>query len=364
MPTRPLVTRYEDDLALFPDLWHRIGLGALALLAVAFPLVASDLWLSVANNTMIAVVGAVAMMILTGFAGQVSLGHAAFLAVGAYTVAIVGGTFGLPIWLTIPLAGVVATVVGLAVGPFALRLEGLYLAIVTVGLLFLVDQGLRNGLAIAYGKDYLNVPMSLGFGVPAEGQLGPFRTVSELAGGLTLRPDQKLYCVFVALTAAVVWIGRNIGRSNLGRAMMAVRDNDLAASVLGVDPARTKVVAFGISSFLAGVAGAMFAFQQQFITIEPPFDLHMSIEYIAMIVLGGIGTVFGAVTGAAAFVLLSPLAELLGRHLPLLDQLSSAQQSSVLFAVLLIGFLVFEPLGLLGLWLRIKRYFLSWPFRY
>ncbi len=363
MPTRPLVTRYEDDLALFPDLWHRIGLGALALLAVAFPLVASDLWLSVANNTMIAVVGAVAMMILTGFAGQVSLGHAAFLAVGAYTVAIVGGTFGLPIWLTIPLAGVVATVVGLAVGPFALRLEGLYLAIVTVGLLFLVDQGLRNGLAIAYGKDYLNVPMSLGFGVPAEGQLGPFRTVSELAGGLTLRPDQKLYCVFVALTAAVVWIGRNIGRSNLGRAMMAVRDRDMAAAALGVDPARTKLIAFAVSSFLAGVAGAMYACAHPVLTLEP-FSLKMSVEYVAMIVLGGIGTIFGAVWGALAYTVLLPVAEHLGALLPFPDGFTSEHQSVLLFYPALCAFLIYEPLGLFGIWLRVKRYFLAWPFRY
>ena len=146
--------------------------------------------------------------------------------------------------------------------------------------------------------------------------------------------------------------------------MMAVRDQDLAASVLGVNPARSKVTAFGLSSFLAGIAGGMFALQQQYITIEPPFDLNMSIEYIAMIVLGGMGTVFGAVAGAVALVVLSPLAEMLGRQLPLIERLSSAQQSTVLFSTLVLAVLVFEPMGLLGIWLRIKRYFASWPFRY
>ncbi len=227
----------------------------------------------------------------------------------------------------------------------------------------MVDQGLRNGLAIAYGKDYLNVPMSLGFGVPAEGQLGPFRTVSELAGGLTLRPDQKLYCVFVALTAAVVWIGRNIGRSNLGRAMMAVRDRDMAAAALGVDPARTKLIAFAVSSFLAGVAGAMYACAHPVLTLEP-FSLKMSVEYVAMIVLGGIGTIFGAVWGALAYTVLLPVAEHLGALLPFPDGFTSEHQSVLLFYPALCAFLIYEPLGLFGIWLRVKRYFLAWPFRY
>jgi branched-chain amino acid transport system permease protein len=362
MPTRPLVTRYEDDLALFPDLWHRIGLVTLGILLVAFLALASDLWLTVANNAMIAIVGAVAMMILTGFAGQVSLGHAAFLAVGAYTVAIGSGTFGLPIWLSMPLAGVVATLVGLLVGPFALRLEGLYLAVVTIGLLFLVELALRNGLSLAYGKDYLNVPINLGFGVPAGGELGPFRTISEL-GGWTLRPDHKLFLLFVPLTTVTIWIGHNIGRSNLGRAMMAVRDRDMAAAALGVDPAATKLVAFGISSFLAGVAGAMYACSHPVLTLEP-FSLKMSVEFVAMVVLGGIGTIFGAVWGALAYTMLLPLAEQLGAILPFPNGFTSEHQSVLLFFPALCAFLVFEPLGLFGVWLRIKRYFLAWPFKY
>ena len=146
--------------------------------------------------------------------------------------------------------------------------------------------------------------------------------------------------------------------------MMAVRDSDLAASAIGVRPASTKVLAFGLSSFLAGVAGAMFAFQQQYVTVEPPFDLNMSVAYIAMIVLGGVGTVSGAVAGAIAYVALVPLAETVGRAVPLLDQLSSAQQSMLLFSVLVMVVLIFEPFGLYGVWLRVKRYFLAWPFRY
>ena len=159
MPTRPLVTRYEDDLKLFPDMWHRVGLIGVGLLVVLVPMLANAHWINIVNNALIAVVGAVGMMVLTGFAGQVSLGHAAFLAVGAYGAAIFSIELGLPFWLCIPLSGLVAALVGLSVGPFALRLEGLYLAIVTIGLMFLVEHVLRNGLEVVYGKDYLSVPM-------------------------------------------------------------------------------------------------------------------------------------------------------------------------------------------------------------
>jgi branched-chain amino acid transport system permease protein len=145
--------------------------------------------------------------------------------------------------------------------------------------------------------------------------------------------------------------------------MMAVRDHDIAAATLGVNPATTKILAFGISSFIAGVAGAMFAMQQQTITAEL-FNLDMSVVYIAMIVLGGIGSVFGAVAGTVAFMVFAPIAGKLGPLLPLVKELGEAMQQTVLFSLLVIVFLIVEPLGLFGIWMRIKRYFMAWPFRY
>ncbi|HCP44483.1 MAG TPA: branched-chain amino acid ABC transporter permease [Deltaproteobacteria bacterium] len=361
MPTRALVTSYAQDLALFPDRWHRLGLVLFSALLLTLPWVADPRWLSVSNLALVAIVGSVALMILTGFAGQISMGHAAFLALGAYTTAVLGEQWALPFWLALPAGGAVAAAVGLAIGPFALRLRGLYLAIVTLGLVFLVNHMLLTFSDLTHGVSGIAVPMVTWFG--AEASATDFRSATQW-GGLRVVGDQKLYFLFLALATGAVWVGKNIQRSNTGRAMMAVRDQDLAASVLGVDPARTKVTAFGLSSFLAGIAGGMFALQQQYITIEPPFDLNMSIEYIAMIVLGGMGTVFGAVAGAVALVALSPLAEIVGRQLPLIERLSSAQQSTVLFSALVLAVLVFEPMGLLGLWLRIKRYFAAWPFRY
>jgi branched-chain amino acid transport system permease protein len=346
MPMRPLVTRYEQDQAIFPGPWHKLGLAIGILLVVSFPWWAGPRWLTVGNLSLIAIVGSVALMILTGFAGQISLGHAAFLGLGAYTMAIVGLRAELPFWIILPLSGLVAAAVGLAAGIFALRLKGLYLAIVTIGILYLVQHALHALPKLTGGMSGLRVPIRVWFG----------------SGETRLDPG-TLYFVFLILAAAIALAAKNLMRSNRGRAMMAVRDRDLAAASLGVDPARTKVAAFALSSFIAGVAGGMFALQQQYLTIEP-FHLLMSVEYIAMIVLGGIGSVFGAVAGAIAVTALSPLAGLLGAQLPYLSRLSSAQQSTVLFSVLVCVVLVFEPLGLSGVWMRIKRYFAAWPFRY
>ncbi len=358
MPTKKLVTSYEQDLKLFPDMWHKVGLIAALAFLLVFPMVASAKWVTIANLTATSIVGAIGLMILTGFAGQISLGHAAFLAVGAYTVAVLGNEFQVPWWLGMPLAGMAAALVGLAIGPFALRLRGLYLAIVTIGLLFLVAHVLHSFGDITGGVSGIAVPMYTGLGdatFDAPWEFGDYEIPFE----------KKLYLVYVTIAVGAALVSKNIQRSDLGRAMIAVRDHDLAAAVLGVNPARTKIIAFALSSFFAGVAGAMFAYQQQYITIEPPFDLNMSVQYIAMIVLGGIGTTFGAVAGAIGFTVISPLAESVGRHIPFLSEnLTSAQQSTVLFAVVVCLFLIYEPLGLLGFWLRIKRYFSAWPFKY
>lgn len=361
MPTRPLVTSYQDDLALLPDRWHKVGLIAGIACVLVFPFIAGDRWLVVGNLALISVVGAVALMILTGFAGQISLGHAAFLALGAYSMAILGNRFQLPYWLILPIGGAVAAAVGLAVGVFALRLKGLYLAIVTIGLLYLVDHLLLAMPQLTGGMSGLAVPMYVLFGETPEEMADIYATMEY--GPITLAFPQKLYFTFAVIAVLCMWAARNLQRSGAGRAMMAVRDQDLAAAALGVEPARAKILAFALSSFFAGVAGGMFALQQQYITVDP-FHLDMSIQYIAMIVLGGLGSVFGAVAGAIVFTFLTPLAEAVGPSLPYLRELTTAQQSAVLFSIVVMGFLIAEPLGLFGIWLRIKRYFVAWPFRY
>jgi branched-chain amino acid transport system permease protein len=364
MPTRSLVTSYEDELRLFPSRWHHVALIAGGALVLAYPFAASDRWLAVGNLALVATVGAVALMILTGFAGQISLGHAAFLALGAYTTAILGHRAGVPFWLCLPASGVVAAAVGLFVGVFALRLRGLYLAIVTLGLGFIVNHVLVTQAAWTGGLSGSPVPAHGWFGAAQDGAgLAAFTRPMAL-GPLHFTFERKLYFVFLLVAVATVVALYDLSRSASGRAMMAVRDRDVAAASVGVNPTRAKLLAFGLSSFFAGIAGAMFALQQQYITVDPPFDLSMSVAYIAMIVLGGIGTVFGAVAGAIAFTVLLPIAEAIGQHVPLLSRLPSGQQSTVIFALVVCAFLVLEPLGLYGLWLRVQRYFSAWPFTY
>ena len=358
---RPLVTRYEDDLGLFPDFWHKVGIALGAILVLAFPFVTSASWLTVGNQALIAIVGSIGLMILTGFAGQISLGHAAFLAIGGFTTALLGEHYQLPFWLCLPLAGAIASVIGMTAGVFALRLRGLYLAIVTLGLLYLVSHTLESYQTLSGVGGQKFTPMYVTFGQSP----GEMRDVYEKMayGPVILEWDQKLYFIFLAIALVVAWCAKNLMRSNAGRAMMAVRDHDLAAATLGVNPVRAKLYAFGASSFIAGIAGGMLALHQRTITVEY-FNIQVSIEYVAMIVLGGIGSVWGAVAGAIAFVTLSKLMQTLGPKLPYIDSLPTGLQTAVLFSLLVIVVLVVEPLGLFGIWLRIKRYFLAWPFRY
>jgi len=369
MPTKKLVIRYEQDLQLFPDFWQKAGLVFALVGLLSFPFFASEYWLGIGNEALIMIVGAIALMILTGFAGQVSLGHAAFLAVGAYTVSILGSHYGVPFWLAIPAAGLLAALVGLAVGPFALRLEGLYLAIVTVGLLFLVQHSIKNGVEEVYEAQSFTASMHSWFVEAGEERagLGSFFQDSSFFG-LVLSFKQKLYLLFLLLAGITLWVGRNLANSTTGRAMMAVRDRDTTAAVIGVNPARTKFIAFGLSSFFAGVAGAMYAYKNTTLYLDAgtgePFSLGMSVSFLAMVVLGGVGTMFGAVWGALIYTVLFPLAEHLGEMLPFPASFSSEHQAALIFFPLLCIFLIFEPMGLFGIWLRIKRYFMAWPFRY
>jgi branched-chain amino acid transport system permease protein len=360
MPTRPLITRHKDDLKIFPDMWHKVAIVLGLIFALYYPFYVGPEWLTIGNQALVAIVGAVALMIVTGFAGQISLGHAGFLAIGAYTAAILGQRYQIPFWLCMPIGGFVAAGVGVAIGAFALRLKGLYLAIVTIGLLYFVRHMLMAFPEVTGGHRGHKVPMYTFF----EGEES-MRDVYEMMdyGPITLNFDQKIYFIFLIIAVVVAWMAKNLHRSNAGRAMMAVRDHDIAASALGVNPAKAKIIAFALSSFFAGVAGAMLAVQQKYIT-PTAFNLDMSIVYIAMVVLGGVGTVFGAVAGAIAFVVLIPVMEVVGPYIPFISQIEGSLQSTVMFSVLVCAFLIFEPLGLFGIWLRIKRYFMGWPFRY
>lgn len=374
MPDRPLPIDHADLLRLYPGTWARAGWTLLAILvAVVVPIafatgMLGPRWASVALDAMVLVVGATGLMLLTGVTGQISIGHAAFVAVGAFTAAATSVHLGLPWWLVLPVAGLVAAGVGQLVGPFALRLKGLYLAIVTLGMIFIVQHVLMRWETVSGGVRGTSVVMWNGFTTVEDGAAltartpGTFGATPLELGPLTFGRAEQLYLLFLVIAVAAASFARNLLRSRMGRAMAAVGVSDIAAAAIGVRVGRVKVGAFALSSFYAGIAGAMFGWKQGFLTVDPPFGVQMSVEYIAMIFIGGIGTVFGAVAGALLFAFGRPLAEQLA-EVPLVaaTPLQPGHVSLLVFSAAVVGFVVFEPGGLLGIWLRLKRYFLTWP---
>lgn len=368
---RPLArTAYSQDMALLNTNAKRIAVGTLILATAMIPFAAADDILLVLTLGMIAAVGAIGLNLVTGYAGQVSLGHAFFIGVGAYTGAILGGSpdgpvvgYGLPMWIWLPAAGVVAAIAGLIVGPVAVRLRGLYLAIVTLGLVFLGDHVFRNAREWTGGA-------GVGRRGPALELFGIDFATSGVWLGIELSRNQKQF--FLALVFLIIFaiIGRNIARSGVGRAFSAIRDRDVAAAVIGVDLTKYKVMAFAMSSFFAGVTGALY--YAVIGVFEPAaFGLLLSVQYLAMILIGGVATISGAIMGALFITALPNIAAEIAHVLPGISDsaaggglLTVFQLEGVLYGVLIIGFLIFEPRGLFGIWMRIRNYWKGWPFSY
>jgi branched-chain amino acid transport system permease protein len=360
---RPLLyTTYQDEMALFNTGTKRVMAAVLLVLASVAPLLLPDKDLKLLSTACVTAIGAIGLGLVTGYAGQVSLGHAFFLAIGAYTAAVISGSpdgraLGLGVqeilvWL--PAAGIVAAMAGAVVAPLATRLRGLYLAIVTLGLVFIGEYVLREWSRVTGGA-------GLGRPAPVPALFGQRLDVS---GAFTR--DQKLYWLMVGLLVLFALAAANLARSRVGRAFTAIRDRDIAAGVMGVNLARYKTIAFSVSSFYAGCAGALLYVGVGFF-VPDSFNLEMSVLYIAMVLVGGAGTISGAILGAFFFTYLPTLT----RQLPADLVATSATESPnifqlqlVLYGGLIIGFLIFEPRGLFGLWARIRGYWKSWPFTY
>lgn len=360
-----LFVRYVDEGAILPTpvarFWFAAGLLALVVLPFYLP---RDL-LILAATTFIAAIAALGLNLVTGYAGQVSLGHAFFLGVGAYTGAALSGDpadervigLGLDMVIWLPAAGLVAAGLGALVAPLAVRLKGLYLAFVTLGLVVLGEHVFRNWVRLTGG---------VGVGRPASVlDLGGFRfdRGGEVLGVMVSR-EQRTYFLALGVSLLMALAAKNLARSRVGRAFTAVRDRDVAAEVMGVPLARTKLTAFAVSSFYAGVAGALLYSVTG--TVEPSgFNLYLSVIYIAMVLIGGAGTIAGSLLGAA-FLTLSPRAldTLLHATGVGVGGLTSAQVERLVFGVLIVVFLIFEPRGLFGIWVRVRDYWKTWPFSY
>jgi branched-chain amino acid transport system permease protein len=342
-------TSYQAELRLR----HTFAEKARLVLAVAFllvlPFTLDNYWLGIINIVGISAIGAVGLNILVGFTGQISLGQGGFLAVGAFTSALLART-GVPIPLCVAGAVVVTATVGAVVGLPALRLKGLYLAIATLASQQILEFVIRRWKWLTAGMGYLEVERLhvLGWKVPR------------------MSFERTWYWVILAVAALAVVMARNVFRTALGRSFMAVRDQDIAASTIGVNLTRAKLSAFALSSGYVGLAGALTAHYTEIVTWER-FTLDVSIQYLGMIIVGGLGSIAGSIYGAAFLMLLPPLLSALANQLrdvaPFLSAALPALQVAAVGLVIML-FLLFEPRGLDRLWRRAKDYFGYWPFRY
>ncbi len=363
-----IVTRYAADQALLDTPAKRWWSLAALLAALAAPfLLQADLTHLLATAMVYAIAG-IGLNLLTGYSGQISLGHPFFLALGAYSAAVVSGRGGTVVWglqldlaLGLLLAAVVPALVGLVFAPLATRVRGLYLAVLTLGLLMLGEQLFKQWTALTGGSGVgRSVATPVLFGVDLN------RTYA--VGPLLVPKDTSIYLLCLTLLVLLGVGARNLARSRTGRAFAAVRDRDIAAELMGVPLLRTKTLAFVISSAYAGVGGALLSLLVGRITPEQ-WNLFLSINLLAVVVIGGIATVTGTLIGAAFVVLLPRLLEVAAPSLPFVSTgsggfLSVFQLQTVLFGLLIILFLTLEPRGLFGLWHRVRTYFLTWPFRY
>ena len=340
-------SRYSDDMALRRLPLEKLRLALFALFVIGFGLLATPYWLNLANQIAIATVGAIGLNILVGYTGQISLGQGAFMAIGAYSAGIMTARMGIPWWLSIPIAALVTALIGLVFGLPSLRLKGLYLAIATLAAQQIVEWTITHWTGLTGGTEALVVPRPTLFGMRVNGDR-PFFWIAVLSAAIT------------ALVAA------NLFRSRLGRAFIAIRDQDIAASAIGISVFRYKLLAFGISSFFVGWSGALIAHYRTIVTWER-FTIETSILYLAMIIIGGLGSISGSFFGATLMMLLPALITTLGRSLqdtlPEVTRVLPAVQQGI-FGVIIILFLVLEPEGLAKLWRNIKDYFRVWPFSY
>jgi len=338
---------YRADMALRRTHMQKIRIVLFILMVLVFPFFANRYYLTLANQVGIAVIGAIGLNILVGYTGQISLGQGGFMAVGAYTAGILTAHYGVPWYLSTIAACLVTAAVGALFGIPSLRLKGLYLAIATLAAQEIIIWIVTNWDAVTGGVDALVVPNPTLFGI-------------------VMNSDFNMYWVIWGMAGLTTILTINLFRTRFGRAFIAIRDQDIAAEVMGINLFKYKLLAFAISSFFVGLAGAMTAHYRSIVTWER-FTVDVSVVYLAMIIIGGLGTLPGSYFGAAFMTLLPAVLTNLGRalktSLPFIDAILPFIQQAA-FGGVIILFLVFEPEGINKIWRNIKDYFRLWPFSY
>lgn len=339
-------TTYRAEMALYDTTFRRFWLVVFLVALLVAPLFLNTAQLNLINLVAIATIGALALNLLTGYAGQISLGHAGFLAVGAFTAGILVNEWNWPFPATLAAAVVVSAVLGVVVGLPALRLRGLYLALGTLAFHFLVVYLIGE------------------YQSRRTGSVGVIMPVPSL-WGVALDSVAKWYYFLIPLAALVVVVCVNLTRTPTGRAWLSVRDRDVVAAAFGVNVRAYKLRAFVVSAALTGLGGAVWAYYLQFVSVEA-FTLTLAIEYVAMIVIGGLGSILGSILGAAFVTLLPQVISAGFDYLPGSEalRLQLVVVQTAVFGLFMLLFLLFEPEGLVGIWVRIRQFFELWPLKY
>lgn len=343
---------YYEDVHLFSSgvavFWFCACMAFLAL----FPFLFKNYYVYMANYMAINVIVAIGLNLLVGYTGQISLGHAGFFAIGAYGTIILMTKAHFPFLLALPVSALATALFGFLLGLPALRLEGPYLSIATLGFGLTITQVIGR-IEFFGGRQGLHAPDLI---------VGPWH----------LNTDREFYFLLIPLTVILTLAARNLTRTKIGRAFVAIRDADIAAQTMGVNLILYKTLAFAVSAFYTGLAGGLYAFVLRF--IEPQiFSLLMSIIFLAMVVVGGLGSIFGSIAGACllswldlelrnilSIPYLGHWLEVLSKSYFSITGVSNIQL--IIYGLIMVMIMLFEPLGIYGFWIRTKIYWKTWPF--
>jgi branched-chain amino acid transport system permease protein len=326
-----------------------VGMVILILFFLIVPMFGSDVWLAFISTTAVTVIALQGLNILSGYCGQISIGHTAFMAVGAYASTILAAQFGLPFWLCLPCGGLGAGLIGLLFGLPSLRVKGYYLALTTIAAQYLIIYMIKTPFPeITGGAIALNVP---------EVRLGSF----------VLSTETHFYYFIMIMLIIMTFFAKSLMRSHFGRTFVAIRDNDIASEAMGISLYKYKLLAFFLGCFYAGIAGSIWAAYSRVISPDD-FTLTNSIWYMGMMIIGGLGSTLGPFFGAIFIGVLREACVLCGPWvtsiIPQLGAQITASLVEMTFGITIILFLVFEPRGLSHRWEIMKESYRLWPFSY
>ncbi len=340
---------YAQELTIFETDFGRLAtVVGLVLLFAVVPFVSGAYILYIIITIGIYAIAAIGLNLLIGYTGQISLGHGAFFGVGAYAAAILATKMGVPFLIAVPAAGVITALVGMVFGIPSVRLKHLYLCIATLAGQIILEYVFVQWESLTGGAAGISIPTASLFGID-------------------LGSDRNFFFVVFVCFAVMTWMAVNLIRTRYGRAFIAIRDNDQAAEGMGIPIFLYKLLSFAISSFYAGFAGALYAYYMMSITPEP-FSLWLSIEYIAMIIIGGLGSIPGAVFGTVFVVVLNEVLSLITEFLMNIGTtgmgITIAPLREFAYGLAIVLFIIFEPKGLAEVWRIVRSNFRLWPFSY